>query len=60
MLFNFGIIGSSLEGDNRIHPPVKELSQLFEERIERQVWHECHRHTLGVDEYDCGHFFLVV
>ncbi|WP_230980944.1 hypothetical protein [Rossellomorea arthrocnemi] len=39
---------------------MKELSHLFEERIERHVWHECHRHTLGLDEYDCGHFFLVL
>lgn len=115
----FDYFGPVLEGAYRIHPPVKELSQLLEEQIERPVtmvpyplpydlvdqfffsswrapdryldrdfqrgtsplaegeevnpclehlqtdlknghWNENYRNVLNLDEYDCGHFFLVI
>ncbi|CAN7286170.1 class I SAM-dependent methyltransferase [Rossellomorea sp. LjRoot5] len=115
----FDYFGPVLKDAYRIHPPVKELSQLLAEQIERTVtmvpyplphdlvdqffftgwrtperyldrdfqqgtsplakgdevnrclehlqndlengnWHENYQYVMNLEEYDCGHFFLVV
>jgi hypothetical protein len=39
---------------------VKRCLDKLKTDLDSGNWHANNKHILGLDEYDCGHFFLVV